>query len=186
MARDKNDKKGNTTWKCKCDCGKICTVRSYLLSSGNTKSCGCLKKDKKPRYVHGKTDTRLYRIWSKMKNRCNCKTFDAYKNYGGRGISICNDWQSFVGFYNWAINNGYEDYLTLDRIDTNGNYEPNNCRWADWETQQNNRTNNVRFELNGNKYTVPQLARMYNINQGTLRTRLCQLKWDIKRALNIK
>lgn len=173
-----------TMWVCKCDCGNTVIVEAYNLGH-TTISCGCHRNNKivEFNYKHGKVDTRLYRIWGKMKNRCYCKKIKAYKNYGGRGIIVCDEWKNdFKAFYDWAMNNGYADDLTLDRIDTNKNYEPSNCRWADWETQQNNRRNNRRFEIDGKSYTITQLARLYNISRGTLAGRI-QKGWDIKTAV---
>ena len=131
-------------WKCKCDCGNTSFVRFSALSHGLTKSCGCLQREnaKKANTKHGLSNTRIYKIWEDMKNRCYQKSYHAYKHYGGRGISICEEWaESFQTFYDWAKTHGYKDDLSIDRIDVNGNYSPNNCRWATQKTQiQNRRT----------------------------------------------
>ncbi len=127
-------------WLCKCDCGNIVSVRGDLLRSGNTKACGCLYKK------HGQAThtnrSRLYNIYHGMKKRCYNKKCNDYKYYGGRGIKICDEWllpNGFIRFYNWAVNNGYSDSPTIDRVDVNGNYEPSNCRWVDMKTQLKNR-----------------------------------------------
>lgn len=123
---------GNILWLCECDCGNKTTVPTQHLKSGNTQSCGCLNSElASKRFTKtGASNHRLYRIWRNMKRRCYDKTFKAYKNYGGKGVLICEEWlKSFENFYNWAIGNGYKDDLTIDRIDVKGNYEPKNCQW---------------------------------------------------------
>lgn len=131
-----------------------------------------------------KTDNRIYRLWLGMKSRCyNSNNID-YKYYGGRGIKVCKEWlASFNKFEKWAQENGYNDNLTLDRIDVNGNYEPNNCRWATRKEQSNNRRNNHYIVYNGEKYTLTQLAYKFGVKVGTLFTRINNLHWDIQRAL---
>lgn len=131
-------------WECDCDCGNTCFVRSSHLRSGATRSCGCLNSEMvsaraKARAKNYKYPPRLRRIWRNMKQRCTNPSSDSFKNYGARGIAFCEEWAVFEPFANWAVNNGYADHLTLDRIDNDGNYQPSNCKWSTWKEQANNR-----------------------------------------------
>ena len=133
---------GNSRWKCKCRCGTVANVDGYCLRNGGTKSCGCYQKiaNGNDKRTHGGTGTRLYRIFHKMKERCYRESNDNYRYYGGRGIPVCDEWlNDFQAFQEWALQNGYRDDLTIDRIDYNGNYEPANCRWITIQEQQKNR-----------------------------------------------
>ena len=165
------DKYRRTIWLCQCDCGNLKAIPSVNLRKGITKSCGCYNNEKNLR--HGQFGTRLYSTWSKMIERCHNKKYAQYKNYGERGIRVCDEWKNdFVAFYNWAMANGYKDNLTIDRIDNNGNYEPSNCRWATIQQQQNNRRNNRVFIINGEKLTMAEVARKYQINYKSLKTKM--------------
>lgn len=135
----KRDSRGYVVWLCKCDCGKEKTARSSHLLNKGIKSCGCLRKDVGKANIHyaianvfkhGRSETRLHQIWRGMKQRCLNPKKNGYKNYGGRGIKVCQEWiESFSSFYSWAITNGYLKTLDIDRIDNDGNYEPFNCQW---------------------------------------------------------
>lgn len=177
---------GRTTrWKCVCDCGNVTIVRQPDLKSGRTLSCGCLFSEQlaERNAKHGLSKTRICNIWRSMKDRCynsNCK---AYKNYGGRGIRVCDEWlNDLKGFYDWSMTNGYEENLTLDRIDVNGNYEPSNCRWADRTTQANNTRSNHLIEYDGKTQTIAEWSRETGIKQHTIIRRL-GLGWSIERTL---
>lgn len=132
-------------WLCKCIlCGKTKAIREDSLLDSHIKSCGCLQR--KNAYImsqnnikHHKTNTRLYNIWCSMKQRCYYVKHKEFKYWGGKGVTVCDEWKdNFQNFYDWAINNGYKDNLSIDRINCNGNYCPDNCRWATAKEQVNN------------------------------------------------
>ncbi len=160
---------------CKCECGNETIAEGGNLRKGLKKSCGCLEKENQLKPTHGKTNTRLFSIWVGMRRRCYDTRRNNYQNYGGRGIRVCNEWlgeSGFQAFYDWAMANGYDDTLTIDRIDDDGNYEPCNCRWVDMQTQQNNRRNNHIVTAYGESMTVTQMARKYKLNPNDLYKRL--------------
>ncbi len=126
---------------------------------------------------------RLYRIWSAMKQRCNNPNTISYKHYGARGISVCEQWEDYFTFRDWALSHGYRDDLTIDRIDVNGNYCPDNCTWADYRQQANNKTNNRIIEFEGKKMTSRQWDRELGFREGAISDRLNTLGWDVNRAM---
>lgn len=163
--------KGCNIWECRCDCGAIVYVQATKLRNGNTQSCGCLQKERTSvsSSKHGCSNSRIYHIWANMKSRCYNPNNKKYKNYGDRGIIVCDEWlKSFESFYNWAVNNGYQENLTIDRIDVDGNYEPSNCRWANMTAQANNRTNNHLLSCQGENKTLSEWSNETGISPNLL------------------
>lgn len=195
-----NTKSGGALWICQCDCGNTTIVSTDRLKNGHTKSCGCLHKEQitklghetgkvniikaqKASIKHGEHRTRLYRIWQCMKTRVTNMNRDESERYSKRGITICEEWaNSYESFRDWAIANGYQDNLTIDRIDNNKGYDPSNCRWADRTTQNNNRSNNVILEYNGKSLTVAEWSKETGINYETLRYRI-EIGWNVEDIL---
>lgn len=170
-------------WRCKCDCGNEKDFTANSLTRGAVVSCGCYlaeasaERAKERFSKHKMRGTRLYNIWQSMKQRCYDEKCRAYKWYGGRGITVCDEWlHDFQSFYDWAMANGYRDDLTLDRIDVNGNYEPSNCRWATTGEQASNKRNTVRIEINGELKTLNEISKEYGILQKTLESRYNRYK----------
>lgn len=138
-------------------------------------------------YRHGGKGTKLYEVWYSMIRRCTHKTSSGYENYGGRGISVCEEWQkSFPAFRDWAFANVYSDGLTIDRINNNGNYEPSNCRWATKKEQANNQSTTLHIEYNGVSHTLQEWAELLGINPHTLYARIYRMNWSIERAFTEK
>ena len=157
----RNGSKNNSaTWNCKCDCGNDCVITHRELVSGDTKSCGCIRKERNNNTRHGKRYTKMYKVWLGIKQRCNDVNCKAYRYYGKLGVIICNEWSNdFMNFYNWAMANGYKEGLSIDRINPFGNYEPSNCRWIPSSEQAKNKRNSKcnerykkEFEKNLDKF----------------------------------
>lgn len=183
--------------RCKCQCGNDAVVMASKLKSGHTKSCGCLQKERAAEAIrtatstHHMSNTKAYSIWLSLKRRCDLVTDKAYRYYGGRGISVCDEWyNSFENFYDWMIMNGYIECsdmrntaYTIDRIDVNGDYAPDNCRLTTMLTQANNKRNNRIETYNGESHTVAEWARVKGIKYKTLCNRLYR-GWSFDRAIN--
>lgn len=161
-------------FECSCECGNNAVYPGKDLRSGNNKSCGCLR--------HKMSGTQIYRAWQNMKKRCNDPSNKSYHNYGGRGITYNLKWETFEGFFE-DMEEGFEKGLTLDRIDVNGDYEKENCRWVDWVIQANNTTTNHIVKYNGEELTIAELARKYNKDHTLLNNRISNYNWDAERAM---
>ena len=174
-------------WKFRCDCGNIKIINAYFVKTGQTKSCGCWNEENKHnRYrIHGLYNTKLEIAWSHMKQRCLNPKSKEYKNYGGRGITICDEWENDVAaFAKWAYENGYREGLTIDRIDNNGNYTPENCRWTTMEVQENNKRNNQYYDWNGEQITLSQIAKRNDISRNRLYYRIYSKGMELQDAID--
>lgn len=174
------DRFNNARWLCRCECGNEKIVSRNCLISGKTRSCGCLNREilhQKGKYAirttHGLWGTRLYRIWKGIKNRCYNKKSADYIIYGARGITVCNEWKNnFQAFYDWAMSHGYQDNLSTERIDPDGNYSPENCRWATDKEQANNRRSNRFITIGEETKTVAEWIEYSGISRATFYQRL--------------
>ena len=159
-----------TYQKCLCDCGNIVIVPKSYLKSEHTRSCGCWVKEMHT--THGLSQSRIYKVYSGMKKRCYDKNHKLYNRYGGRGITICDEWlNDFMAFYNWSMANGYQDDLTIDRIDNNKGYSPDNCRWVTMLEQAQNTSKNVNITYKGKTQTISAWSRETGIPQNTISRR---------------
>lgn len=177
--------KHKITWNCVCECGNHKNIVGDAIKSGRTMSCGCLSKDMigKRGLIHGETDTKLYGVWCAMKRRCYNTNVKEYKWYGGRGITVHEEWKNnYSSFSDWAYKNGYKEGLTLDRIDNNSDYSPNNCKWVTSAAQANNRRSNHKITYNGETHNITEWASIIGINHKTLFNRIYQ-GWSLEEAL---
>jgi hypothetical protein len=187
LKRVENTKKGQARWECKCKCGKTLIVRSTDLLSGHTRSCGCWRTELNT--IHNSSNNRLYHVYMGMKERCYNPKNPSYKNYGERGIKVCNEWQKFKSFNEWALGNGYDKNAqrgdcTIDRIDVNGDYCPENCRWINVEEQCKNKRNNRIYTYNNETLCLKDWADKLKINYPTLQGRL-KKGWSFEDAITI-
>ncbi|MEM7556346.1 MAG: hypothetical protein AAF378_20040 [Cyanobacteria bacterium P01_A01_bin.84] len=178
-----NSTTGRAKWNCRCDCGNTKIASGKHLRRGAIQSCGCLQKDSRTKHCHTSfhgVASRTYNAWHNMKQRCNNPKYRDYHNYGGKGITYDLAWENFANFL--ADMGKCPNNLELDRIDSNKNYCKSNCRWADEETQANNRLNNRYVTLNGKTQTIAQWCRELNLNYSSVMGRL-KLGWDEAKAL---
>ena len=181
------NKRHNTLWLCKCECGNNKIVARDKLITGNTKSCGCLKKQhcSSLHKTHSLSNTKIGYTWRGMKSRCYNPKNENYKNYGGRGIKVCDEWlNDFMNFYNWSINNGYKEDLSIDRINSDGNYEPNNCRWITWKEQTRNTRRNRMITYNNEAHCLAEWAEILGIDYCKLKNKINKTK-DFQEAINL-
>ena len=176
----------NITWECKCNCGNLCIVSGGHLRSGHTKSCGCIRAEtfKKMSTKHGKYHTRLHDTWGNMKKRCYNPKYYEFDDYGGRGITVCDEWKNdFQVFYDWAMSHGYRDDLTIERSDVDGSYSPDNCKWATKKEQANNKRNNIKITYKGKTQNLKQWTEELGLNYKLTHKRIKYLGWPIEKAL---
>lgn len=173
---------GQARWLCRCTCDKVIVVAGFDLRSGHTKSCGCWKSEvtSKAKKTHGLTGTVIYMTWSRMKMRCYNKDSSDFKDYGGRGIKVCKRWLKFENFL--ADMGRRPPGTSIDRKDNDGDYSPNNCRWATPEEQANNKSNSKKYKYLGELLSLPQIARACGVQRSTLRRRLFDLGWPLLKA----
>lgn len=180
------DKGNHSKWLCRCDCGREKIITGYNLKSGAIKSCGCLRREIAGNLnkTHDGSNSRLYSIYRNMISRTENPKASAYDVYGGRGISICQEWRNdFAAFQKWALANGYRDDLSIDRIENDKGYFPDNCRWIKMNAQFNNRRNNLLLTYKGETKTVAEWARHLAIKRRTLYSRL-NAGWSVEQALS--
>ena len=171
-------KKPVVKWDCLCKCGKVVAVKSDSLLTGHTKSCGCRKI--KHGYSHKE---RLYTTWCNMRRRCSDPTNKRWEQYGGKGVTVCSEWSEYLPFRKWAMKNGYTDFLSIDRINNDGNYEPSNCRWVDSKVQTNNCSRNRIIEYKGKNFTMSELSEHIGLSYSALQHRIDR-GWSMDRIVS--
>lgn len=184
VERAENAEGGIAVWKCKCDCGNTTFVRGGNLKSGAVKSCGCLRHEAQNK-THDMSKTRLYREWASIKSRCVYKSSKTFKSYGGRGITICDEWMnSFEVFRDWALSHGYADNLTIERVDNDGNYCPENCKWIPKKEQARNRRSCYSITYNGKTQNLVDWCNELNLDYKMIHNRIHKLSWNFERAIS--
>jgi hypothetical protein len=172
----KQKKWGQVVWDCLCECGRNRIATSYNLKRGITTSCGCVEVDRIANLnkTHGLSQHPIYKTWQQMKKRCYSEKYEHFEHYGGKGVIVCAEWiNDFSAFYNWSMNNDWQKGLTIDRYpNKNGNYEPSNCRWANWFQQAGNKNNNRMLTVNGVCATMSEFSRTSGLNITTIYGRI--------------
>lgn len=179
---------GSTMWQCVCECGVEKTYRSWDLRYGKVLSCGCHKAEAigGRRRVHGDSNSKLYNVWSAMRRRCLSPSCKDYQDYGARGITICEEWDDYIAFKKWALDNGYKAGVSIDRINNDLGYRPDNCRFVGLRTQANNKRNNSLITACGKTMTLAQWSRHTGINRTTISARINIYGWSLDEAVSIK
>ena len=188
LKRHYDKSKKCTLWECKCDCGNIAYVRANQLMHGRSKSCGCLRTESnlQKKTTHGLSGSPLYAVWNSMKGRCYNPNNHNYKRYGLRGIVVCDSWRdSFEEFSKWAFTSGYQDGLSLDRIDNDGNYCPENCRWTDRKNQNNNRSVSLFYTYNGKTQNLSSWCEELEIPYFRTWQRIVQYGYSFEEAISL-
>lgn len=172
-------KENSWYWLCKCECGSEKLYNPYKVINGTTKSCGCGKitrcreMTQKYRVKHSGRKERLYHIWRGMKDRCHNPQSRDYEHYGAKGVEVCAEWlNDYATFRKWALNNGYENHLTIDRINPYGNYEATNCRWLSLSLQNRNKRKTRKIELNGREIPLVEVCEQYGLKYVTVYARI--------------
>ena len=175
------------TFVCECSCGNTTVVYYSSIKSGNTKSCGCYRKEassRRKRTVHGNTGNPIFSRYKSMIDRCNNPENVNYINYGRRGIKVCEEWlKDFSVFESWALENGFDKKLSIERIDNDGGYSPENCKWANRSEQANNRRSNRNLTFKGRTQNLRAWANELGIKENTIRARLDNLGWSVEKSL---
>lgn len=187
IERAENSSDGRAQWYCQCKCGNYTIVRGKDLRRMHTTSCGCFgaERRKESTTVHGKCGTRLRNIWGGMKDRCYNPRNNRYIHYGAKGITVCDEWlHNFQAFWNWAMASGYQDDLSIDRIDNDKGYSPDNCRWATRKEQQNNTSSNKSITFNGKTMTLTQWCEKQKISKRKYYDRI-ESGWSLEEALEL-
>lgn len=184
--RDNRYAGGAHFWRFRCDCGNAIVARKNAVVGGNTKWCPQCSRNRFAKLAtkHGMHDTRLYREWAGIIQRCTNPNSTSWDRYGGKGISVCDEWKRFEPFAEWALANGYSDDLTIDRINGTGNYEPGNCRWATYYEQSNNQSTTLFLTYNGETLPLSYWAKRTNIKKRTLYDRIYRYGWPVEKAFN--
>jgi len=177
------DKRNEAIWRCICECGNEVMVLGNNLRRGGYKSCGCLNNERigDLNRRHSMSKTRIYKIWAGIRKRCNNPNMTSYADYGGRGIKVCEEWGKFEDFYS-DMAKGYEEHLTLDRIDANGDYTKENCKWSTMKDQARNKRNSVFIELDGSRKTVAEWEECSGTGRATITWRI-KNGWGIRDAI---